>query len=157
MFLNINLDKIPKELNLNCYFALIKVYMQLQKAPFNYGALLYVDRLAELGYLDITKDANGIISHVNLKSPANELIRASFNLSEQLQQDTFIKDLEIADKLAKEMIELYPKGKKDGKWPFRSSVATIATKLKTFSVKYKISLVFNNIFIWKNNRVRKQY
>ena len=155
MFLNIDLEKIPKNLDLNHYLALIKIYMLSKKASFNYGASAYINKLIELNYINANKDVNNKLISVRLTNESTRLIEESFKLIEKFSENISEVDTELVTNLAKEMIELYPKGKKDNKWPFRSSVTTIVAKLKTFSVKNKVSLIkeFDNILKATQNYV----
>lgn len=141
MILTINLENVPQDLNINQLLALIKIYFYLNKQDFNYDAKEYLDDLAKLGYLLLTYNDKGDITYIKITTEGLKALKQSYSLVDEL---TSVSPKPIGDslvnKLSQEIIELFPKGKKDGKWPFRSSSTVISQRLKLFSSKYKINL-----------------
>lgn len=121
--------------------ALIKIHMHLNNESFSYRATEYLDVLESKGFIITKRDSNNKLLAFSLTPAANKLLKNSFILNDRLfdKIDT-TTSIDVVSKLADEMRSIFPKGKKDNKWYFRSTKPTVIEKLQKFSVKYKIQL-----------------
>jgi len=120
MKINIDLTKLQKrKLNVNQYLLLLKIYYQTKTVDIPFvetrGDYLY---LRDNGFLMI----NG--SAVRLKDQAVNLI-----------EDNGERDYED---LANQIRELFPKGAKAGKWPWRSTTKDLAMRLRKLDKSFDL-------------------
>ncbi len=119
MKINIDLTKLTKRrLNVNQYLLLLKIYYQSKSViiPFEEQRADYF-YLSDNGFLVISG------ANVTLKEKAVHLIEDSYG----------DRDYEG---LAEKIKELFPKGAKAGKWPWRSTTKDLSDRLKNLDKTY---------------------
>lgn len=131
MIIKFNFNKIARNLTLNQYFLLVKIYMYMfYKYNFNYSGGEHIDNLINLKY--ITEDDK---NRINLSEAAIKELNGSMRVEPLGNLELAVHDSKLDD-LANQMIAIFPKGKKDGKWYWRSSPSIVVEKLKSFFAKY---------------------
>lgn len=129
MNINIDLLKISKRgLNVNQYLLLLKIYYRTKGKSFNF-------KETKVDYLYLRDNGFLVLegNNVQLKGKAVNLIEGNTK-----------RDYET---LASKVREIFPKGAKSGRYPWRASVKDLTTKLKKLDKHYDMSVYSDDVII----------